>query len=177
MEAYSQDLRERVAAACAEPGAKIYQVAARFSVSLSFTDQLLRRQRTSGSVAELPRHPGPAPGRGEQPPAARLPNRATGCHAGRTRPGPGGGRRPLVAAQGRVAGNGTPRLGTQKKRPRRRTRHRTRNSLAPFVCRRFSAIRCYSVCVRGRDEHQPDLPPPLRPCPGRPAPGLGRAVA
>ena len=61
MKAYSHDLRERVAAACAEPGAKIYQVAARFSVSLSFTDQLLRRQRTSGSVAELPRHPGPAP--------------------------------------------------------------------------------------------------------------------
>ena len=61
MKAYSQDLRERVAAACAEPGAKIYQVAARFCVSLSFTDKLLRRQRTSGSVAELPRHPGPAP--------------------------------------------------------------------------------------------------------------------
>jgi transposase len=61
MQAYSQDLRERVAAACAEPGAKIYQVAARFAVSLSFTDKLLRRQRTSGSGAELPRHPGPAP--------------------------------------------------------------------------------------------------------------------
>ena len=61
MKAYSLDLRERVAAACAEPGAKIYEVAARFSVSLSFTDKLLRRQRTSGSVAELPRHPGPAP--------------------------------------------------------------------------------------------------------------------
>ena len=61
MKAYSHALRERVAAACAEPGAKIYQVAARFSVSLSFTDKLLRRQRTSGSVAELPRHPGPAP--------------------------------------------------------------------------------------------------------------------
>ena len=61
MKAYSHDLRERVAAACAEPGAKIHQVAARFSVSLSFTDKLLRRQRTSGSVAELPRHPGPAP--------------------------------------------------------------------------------------------------------------------
>ena len=51
----------REPAAGAEPGARIYQVAARFSVSLSFTDKLLRRQRTSGSVAELPRHPGPAP--------------------------------------------------------------------------------------------------------------------
>ena len=61
MKSYSNDLRELVGAACAEPGAKIYQVAARFSVSLSFTDKLLRRQRTSGSVAELPRHPGPAP--------------------------------------------------------------------------------------------------------------------
>ena len=61
MKAYSLDLRERVAVACAEPGAKRYQVAARFAVSLSFTDKLLRRQRTSGSVAELPRHPGPAP--------------------------------------------------------------------------------------------------------------------
>ena len=57
MKAHSHDLRERVAAAYAEPGAKIYQVAARFSVSLSFTDKLLRRQHTSGSVAELPRHP------------------------------------------------------------------------------------------------------------------------
>ena len=61
MKAYSQDLRERVAAACAEPGAKMYQVATRFSVSLSFTDKLLRRQRTSGSVAALPPRPGPAP--------------------------------------------------------------------------------------------------------------------
>jgi len=60
MKAYSQDLRERVVAACSEPGAKICQVAARFSVSLSFTDKLLRRYRTSGLVAELPRHPGPA---------------------------------------------------------------------------------------------------------------------
>ena len=50
-----------MAAACAEPGAKIYEVAARFCVSLSFANKLLRRQRTSGSVAELPRHPGPAP--------------------------------------------------------------------------------------------------------------------
>ena len=61
MKAYSHDLRERVAAACAEPGAKIYQVAARFCVSLSFTDKLLRRQRTSGSLATLPASGGPAP--------------------------------------------------------------------------------------------------------------------
>ena len=61
MRAYSHDLRERVAAACAKPGAKICQVTAHFSVSLSFTNRLLRRQCTSGSVAELPRHPGSAP--------------------------------------------------------------------------------------------------------------------
>ncbi|MGI4735610.1 MAG: hypothetical protein ACRYG7_10570 [Janthinobacterium lividum] len=54
MKAYSNDLRERVAAACAVPGAKIYQVAASFSVSISFVDKLLHRQRTSGSVASLP---------------------------------------------------------------------------------------------------------------------------
>ena len=61
MKAYSLDLRERVAAACAEPGAKICQVAIRFAVSLSFTNKLLRRQRTTGTLAALPLHPGPAP--------------------------------------------------------------------------------------------------------------------
>ncbi len=61
MKAYSQDLRERVVAACAEPGAKIYEVAARFHVSLAFTNKLLRRQRTSGSVAALPARGGPPP--------------------------------------------------------------------------------------------------------------------
>ena len=43
MKAYSLDLRERVAAACSEPGAKIHEVAARFAVSLSFANKLLRR--------------------------------------------------------------------------------------------------------------------------------------
>ena len=47
MKAYSIDLRERVAAACAEPGARMYQVAARFGVSISFVDKLLHRQRTT----------------------------------------------------------------------------------------------------------------------------------
>lgn len=61
MKAYSRDLRERVAAACAEPGAKIYQVAVRFAVSVSFTNKLLHRQRTTGKLAALPLHPGPAP--------------------------------------------------------------------------------------------------------------------
>ena len=61
MKAYSIDLRERVAAACAAPQARIYQVAARFSVSIAFVDKLLRRQRTSGSLATLPASGGPAP--------------------------------------------------------------------------------------------------------------------
>ena len=61
MKAYSLDLRERVAAACAKPGAKIHAVAARFVVSLSFANKLLRRQRTSGSLAALPAGNGPAP--------------------------------------------------------------------------------------------------------------------
>lgn len=64
VKAYSLDLRERVAAACAAPGAKIYEVAARFSVSLSFANKLLRRQRTSGSLAALPAGNGPAPALG-----------------------------------------------------------------------------------------------------------------
>ena len=43
MKAYSMDLRERVVAACGEPGGRIYQVAARFRVSVAFVDKLLRR--------------------------------------------------------------------------------------------------------------------------------------
>ena len=61
MKAYSLDLRERVAAACSEPGAKIHEVATRFAVSPSFANKLLRRQCTSGSLAALPAGNGPAP--------------------------------------------------------------------------------------------------------------------
>ena len=61
MKAYSTDLRERVVAACGEPGPQIYQVAARFCVSVAFVNKLLRRQRTTGSVAALPACGGPAP--------------------------------------------------------------------------------------------------------------------
>ena len=43
MKAYSIDLRERVAAVCVEPGARMYQVAARFGVSIPFVDKLLHR--------------------------------------------------------------------------------------------------------------------------------------
>lgn len=61
MKAYSLDLRERVAAACQQPGRTIGVVAAQFSVSVSFVAKLLQRQRTSGSLAALPHRSGPAP--------------------------------------------------------------------------------------------------------------------
>ena len=61
MKAYSLDLRERVAAACQQPGRTIGAVAAQFSVSVSFVAKLLQRQRTSGSLAALPHRSGPAP--------------------------------------------------------------------------------------------------------------------
>lgn len=61
MRAYSLDLRERIAAACAQPGLTVGVVAARFSVSASFVAKLLRRQRQSGSLAALPHRSGPAP--------------------------------------------------------------------------------------------------------------------
>ena len=61
MRAYSLDLRERVAAACQQPSRTIGAVAAQFSVSVSFVEKLLQRQRTSGSLAPLPLRGGPAP--------------------------------------------------------------------------------------------------------------------
>ena len=61
MKAYSLDLRERVAAACGQPGSRVVAVAAQFSVSVSFVEKLLHRQRTTGSVAALPPRSGPAP--------------------------------------------------------------------------------------------------------------------
>ena len=61
MKAYSSDLRERVAAACHVGNRSIPQVAAQFSVSVSFVDKLLKRQRTSGTVAALPHAGGPSP--------------------------------------------------------------------------------------------------------------------
>ena len=60
MNAYSLDLRERIAAACAEPGHTVGAVAAQFSVSVSFVAKPLQRQRQSGSLAALPHRSGPA---------------------------------------------------------------------------------------------------------------------
>ncbi|MGI4735605.1 MAG: hypothetical protein ACRYG7_10540 [Janthinobacterium lividum] len=61
MQAYSNDLRERVAAAYTTGEFTLAQVTSRFAKSNSFVEKLLKRQRTSGSVAALPRHGGPAP--------------------------------------------------------------------------------------------------------------------
>ena len=61
MQAYSDDLRARVVAAYATREVTIAQVASRFAVSVSIVEKLLKRQRTSGPVAALPRRGGPAP--------------------------------------------------------------------------------------------------------------------
>ena len=61
MKAYSMDLRQRVAAACDEGGATREQIAARFSVSVSWIRDLLRRRRETGSIAPRPRGGGRAP--------------------------------------------------------------------------------------------------------------------
>ena len=61
MKPYSVDLRERIAVACAAEDSSLGQVAARFSVSLSFVNKLLKRQRTSGSLTALPHRGGPSP--------------------------------------------------------------------------------------------------------------------
>ena len=59
MQAYSLDLRQRVAQALAEPGARQGQVAARFCVSVAFVSKLVRRQRQTGSLAAWPGRGGP----------------------------------------------------------------------------------------------------------------------
>ena len=61
MKPYSEDLRERVVAACAEDGRSVGEVAAQFRVSVSFVHKVRRRQRTTGSLAALPHRGGPAP--------------------------------------------------------------------------------------------------------------------
>ncbi|MGI4869658.1 MAG: hypothetical protein ACRYFX_00610 [Janthinobacterium lividum] len=61
MQAYSQDLREWVAAAAALLHRSQGQVAAQFGVSVSFVAKLQQRQRVSGSVAAKPHSGGAAP--------------------------------------------------------------------------------------------------------------------
>jgi transposase len=62
MKAYSMDLRERVVAACDARDGTRELIAARFSVSVSWIRDLLRRRRETGSIA-------PKPHSGGRPPA------------------------------------------------------------------------------------------------------------
>jgi transposase len=61
MRPYSMDLRERVVAACDARDGTREQIAARFSVSVRWIGDLLRRRRETGSIAPLPRGGGRAP--------------------------------------------------------------------------------------------------------------------
>jgi transposase len=61
MKAYSMDLRQRVVAACDKGDATREQIAERFSVSVSWIRDLMRRRRTTGSIAARPRGGGRAP--------------------------------------------------------------------------------------------------------------------
>jgi transposase len=51
MKAYSIDLRERVVAACDAGDATREQIAARFSVSVTWIRKLVRQRRQTGSIA------------------------------------------------------------------------------------------------------------------------------
>ncbi len=61
MRTYSMDLRERVVAACDARDGTREQIAARFSVSVSWIRDLLKRRRETGSIAPRPRGGGRAP--------------------------------------------------------------------------------------------------------------------
>jgi transposase len=61
MRAYSIDLRERVVTACDTGDGTREQIAARFSVSVSWVRKLIRRRRQTGSIAPRPRGGGRAP--------------------------------------------------------------------------------------------------------------------
>jgi transposase len=54
MNAYSIDLRQRVVAACEARDGTRQQIADRFSVSVSWIRDLMRRQRLDGSIAPKP---------------------------------------------------------------------------------------------------------------------------
>lgn len=59
MHPYSLDLRTRVVVACHASGSRQQQVAERFGVSVSFIKKLMRRERTTGSLAALAANGGP----------------------------------------------------------------------------------------------------------------------
>ncbi|HWE40374.1 MAG TPA: hypothetical protein VG406_27730 [Isosphaeraceae bacterium] len=61
MKAYSMDLRERVVAACDARDGTREQIAARFSVSVCWIRDLLKRRRETGSIAPRPHGGGRTP--------------------------------------------------------------------------------------------------------------------
>ncbi len=61
MKTYSMDLRERVVAACFVGDGTREQIAARFSVSVSWIRDLLKRRRETGSIASRPHGGGRPP--------------------------------------------------------------------------------------------------------------------
>jgi transposase len=61
MEAYSQDLRERVVEACDAGTESRQETAKRFGVSTAWIRRLLQRRRETGSIAPLPGGRGPQP--------------------------------------------------------------------------------------------------------------------
>ncbi len=66
MDAYSMDLRERVAADCDARKLSQPAIAEKYAVSVSFITKLLRRQRETGSLEPKPHSGGPAPTLGER---------------------------------------------------------------------------------------------------------------
>lgn len=113
MQAYSIDLRERVAAAYATGQFTIAQVAKQFTVSISFVDQL--RQRLGGRAAQ-PRRAGPTAGRSGPPASFELPGGSARCHARRVAPAPGRGGRTRRGAHRALADAPAAKLAAQNKR-------------------------------------------------------------
>ena len=141
MKAYSIDLRERVAAVCVEPGARMYQVAARFGVSISFVDKLLHRQRTTNSFAALPARGGPAPrldaaGHALLTACLRQQSDATLPEVGQ-------------ALSRTSVWRAVEKLGWKRKK--KHPRRRTRRSTAALVGGNCSGRRFYALGIRGRN--------------------------
>src|SRR5882757_978626 len=66
MDAYSMDLRERVAADCDAGKLSQPAIAEKYDVSVSFITKLLRRRRETGFLEPKPHTGGPAPLLGER---------------------------------------------------------------------------------------------------------------
>jgi transposase len=71
MDAYSMDLRERVVAACDARDGTRARIAVRFSVSVRWIGEILRRRRRTGSIAAKP-HGGGRPPAFDEAASARL---------------------------------------------------------------------------------------------------------